>query len=138
MDPTGQAEDALDGFDTVWLLGTGRTVERCHCSSGLGTAHLDVLRAHGLRFTGHDEDGAVRIAELPWHPFFLGHPVPARTRRRRRPGPPDRPSPRHRRHPPHLTPRAMSRAPPGARGTAREAPHLRRALLTQFPAPGKP
>jgi CTP synthase (UTP-ammonia lyase) len=35
------------------------------------TRHLDTLRAHGLRYSGHDEDGHVRIAELPGHPFFL-------------------------------------------------------------------
>ena len=35
------------------------------------TRHLDTLRAPGLRFSGHDEDGHVRIAELPGHPFFL-------------------------------------------------------------------
>ncbi|MET7358091.1 hypothetical protein ABZS76_06530 [Streptomyces sp. NPDC005562] len=52
------------------VLGADRTVERYHCSYGPG-AHLDTLRAHGLRFTGQDEDGRVRMAELPGHPFFL-------------------------------------------------------------------
>ncbi len=53
------------------LLGAGRTVERYHCSYGLSPAYLDLLRAHGMRFTGHDESGEVRVAELPDHPFFL-------------------------------------------------------------------
>ena len=30
-----------------------------------------MLRAGGLRFSGTDEDGEVRIAELPGHPFFF-------------------------------------------------------------------
>lgn len=52
-------------------IGSERTVERYFCSYG-PTRHLDTLSAHGLRFSGHDEDGHVRIAELPGHPFFLG------------------------------------------------------------------
>ncbi len=54
------------------ILGTERTIERYHCSFGLNPDYLGGLSAHGLRFTGHDEDGQVRIAELPGHPFFLG------------------------------------------------------------------
>ncbi|KHD77776.1 CTP synthase C-terminal region-related (seleno)protein [Actinoplanes utahensis] len=53
------------------LLGTSRTVERYHCSYGVSEAHLDALAAGGMRFTGHDETGAVRAAELPDHPFYL-------------------------------------------------------------------
>lgn len=52
-------------------MGAERTVERYFCAYG-PTRHLDTLRAHGLRFSGHDEDGNVRIVELPGHPFFLG------------------------------------------------------------------
>ncbi|WP_306318315.1 MULTISPECIES: hypothetical protein [unclassified Streptomyces] len=54
------------------VLGAERTVERYHCSYG-PARHLDTLRAHGLRFTGTDEEGQVRVAELPveQHPFFL-------------------------------------------------------------------
>ncbi|MEU9167337.1 hypothetical protein AB0D34_06015 [Streptomyces sp. NPDC048420] len=51
-------------------IGSDRTVERYFCAYG-PSRHLDTLRAHGLRFSGHDEDGQVRIAELPGHPFFL-------------------------------------------------------------------
>lgn len=52
------------------VIGSERTVERYFCSYG-PSRHLDTLRTHGLRFSGHDEDGHVRIAELPGHPFFL-------------------------------------------------------------------
>ncbi|MER5965663.1 hypothetical protein [Streptomyces sp. NPDC002057] len=52
-------------------LGAERTTERYHCAYGPESRHLDTLRAHGLRFTGVDEEGGVRIAELPSHPFFL-------------------------------------------------------------------
>ncbi|MFD0257044.1 CTP synthase C-terminal region-related (seleno)protein [Kitasatospora indigofera] len=53
------------------VLGTTRTLERYHCAYGLNAEYLDVLREHGLRFSGADERGEVRIAELPGHPFFL-------------------------------------------------------------------
>lgn len=46
-------------------------MERYHCSYGLNAGYIDPLTAHGMRFTGHDTDGEVRIAELPGHPFFL-------------------------------------------------------------------
>ncbi|MGW0941219.1 CTP synthase C-terminal region-related (seleno)protein [Streptomyces sp. NPDC002623] len=52
------------------VIGSERTVERYFCAYG-PSRHLDTLRAHGLRFSGQDEDGHVRIAELPGHPFFL-------------------------------------------------------------------
>lgn len=51
-------------------IGSERTVERYFCAYG-PSHHLDTLQAHGLRFSGHDEDGHPRIAELPDHPFFL-------------------------------------------------------------------
>ncbi|MFC4064169.1 CTP synthase C-terminal region-related (seleno)protein [Actinoplanes subglobosus] len=53
------------------LLGSSRTVERYHCSYGLADAHLELLTTHGMRFTGRDESGAVRVAELADHPFYL-------------------------------------------------------------------
>ncbi|MEV0091653.1 hypothetical protein [Streptomyces sp. NPDC050738] len=53
------------------LLGTEQSLERFHCAYGPNPLHLDTLREHGLRFTGRDRDGEVRIAELPGHPFYL-------------------------------------------------------------------
>ncbi|GAA1627589.1 CTP synthase C-terminal region-related (seleno)protein [Actinoplanes couchii] len=53
------------------LLGASRTVERYRCSYGLSESHLDLLTEHGMRFTGRDQSGAVRAAELPDHPFYL-------------------------------------------------------------------
>ncbi|MER7761628.1 hypothetical protein [Streptomyces sp. NPDC097619] len=59
------------GSRAARLIGAERTLERYHCNYGPNPAHLDRLRSHGLEFTGTDGDGAVRIAELPAHPFFL-------------------------------------------------------------------
>ncbi|WP_371516543.1 hypothetical protein [Kitasatospora sp. NBC_01300] len=53
------------------VLGATRTLERYHCAYGLNAAYLDRLRAHGLRFSGADGAGEVRVLELPDHPFFL-------------------------------------------------------------------
>ncbi|MEU7580285.1 hypothetical protein AB0B50_22115 [Streptomyces sp. NPDC041068] len=52
------------------VVGARSSIERYHCTYGPG-AHLDTLRAHGLRFSGEDEAGQVRMTELPGHPFFL-------------------------------------------------------------------
>ncbi|MFF2115966.1 hypothetical protein ACFVXH_01455 [Kitasatospora sp. NPDC058184] len=53
------------------VLGATRTLERYHCAYGLNGAYLERLAAHGLRFSGADESGEVRVLELPGHPFFL-------------------------------------------------------------------
>lgn len=53
------------------VIGAERTTERYHCAYGPDGRHLDTLERHGMRFTGVDEDGQIRIAELPGHPFFL-------------------------------------------------------------------
>ncbi|MBY8878332.1 hypothetical protein K7862_11905 [Streptomyces sp. PLK6-54] len=53
------------------LLGSRETVERFHCAYGPVPGLLPQLEAAGMRFTGHDPDGAVRVAELPGHPFWL-------------------------------------------------------------------
>ncbi|MEV7013700.1 hypothetical protein [Streptosporangium sp. NPDC051022] len=52
-------------------VGAARSVERYFCHFGLNPDYLPALEAGGLRFTGHDESGTVRILELPGHPFFL-------------------------------------------------------------------
>ncbi|MDT0341653.1 CTP synthase C-terminal region-related (seleno)protein [Streptomyces litchfieldiae] len=53
------------------VFGAERSVERYHCEFELNPDYLPVLRAQGLAFTGADTAGAVRVAELPGHPFFL-------------------------------------------------------------------
>ncbi|WP_145887949.1 glutamine amidotransferase-related protein [Streptomyces sp. BK340] len=53
------------------VLGAERTVERYHCSYGPNPDYVDILRGRGLCFSGADDAGEVRIAELPDHPFFF-------------------------------------------------------------------
>jgi CTP synthase (UTP-ammonia lyase) len=53
------------------LLGGQRSMERYHCSYGLDSGRLDLLREHGMVFSGFDDEGDPRVAELPDHPFYL-------------------------------------------------------------------
>ena len=52
--------------------GGGPVTERFFCRFGLNLDYLEVLVANGLVFSGRDERGDPRIAELPGHPFFVG------------------------------------------------------------------
>ncbi len=54
------------------IFGGLPTTEEYHCNYGLNPAWRARLEAGGLRFTGFDAAGAVRAAELPAHPFFVG------------------------------------------------------------------
>ena len=53
------------------LLGASDTVEHHYPRDVVSPGYTDLLVKHGLSFTGHSEQGEVRIAELPGHPFFL-------------------------------------------------------------------
>jgi CTP synthase (UTP-ammonia lyase) len=66
-----EAVMVVPGTLAAKIAGAGRRTERYHCSYGLNPAYLDALADGGLRFSGFDDGGRVRIAELPGHPFFL-------------------------------------------------------------------
>ncbi|AWS42788.1 hypothetical protein [Streptosporangium sp. 'caverna'] len=53
------------------IIGADRSVEKYSCNFGLNLDYLSVLEEGGLIFTGRDSAGAVRVLELPGHPFFL-------------------------------------------------------------------
>jgi CTP synthase (UTP-ammonia lyase) len=53
------------------LYEKSRVVEGYHCSYGLNPDFEDRLSDRRLRFTGRDEAGEVRIAELSGHSFYL-------------------------------------------------------------------
>jgi CTP synthase (UTP-ammonia lyase) len=52
--------------------GTDEATEAYHCNYGLNAKYHRALEEAGLRFTAFDAEGAVRAAELPAHPFFVG------------------------------------------------------------------
>ena len=61
----------VPGTRAAKMSGPGRRTERYHCDYGLNSAYLERLSQGGLSFSGFDDDGQVRIAELPGHPFFV-------------------------------------------------------------------
>jgi CTP synthase (UTP-ammonia lyase) len=62
----------VPGTQAAGISGPGRRTERYHCSYGLNPQYLEALTGNGLRFSGFDDSGQVRIMELPGHPFFMG------------------------------------------------------------------
>jgi CTP synthase (UTP-ammonia lyase) len=66
-----EAVMVVPGTLAAKILGPGRRTERYHCSYGLNADYLEALARGGLGFSGFDDDGQVRIAELPGHPFYL-------------------------------------------------------------------
>lgn len=48
------------------------TTEKFYCAFGLNPDYLETLKQSPLRIVGADEEGVVRVTELPEHPFFIG------------------------------------------------------------------
>jgi len=67
-----EAVMVVPGTLAAKISGAGRRTERYHCSYGLNPEYMEALTGSGLRFSGFDDSGQVRIAELPGHPFFMG------------------------------------------------------------------
>jgi CTP synthase (UTP-ammonia lyase) len=64
--------DVVPGTAAAAVLGAGRRTERYFCSYGLADRFRRALEAGGLVFGATDPDGAVRMLELPGHPFLMG------------------------------------------------------------------
>jgi CTP synthase (UTP-ammonia lyase) len=67
-----EAVMVVPGTLAAKISGPGRRTERYHCAYGLNEQYLEALTSGGLRFSGFDDSGQVRIVELPGHPFFMG------------------------------------------------------------------
>ena len=61
----------VPGTKAARIMGPGRRTERYNCSYGLNSEYLETLTDGGLRFSGFNDSGDVRILELPGHPFFM-------------------------------------------------------------------
>ena len=61
----------VPGTRAAKISGPGRRTERYHCDYELNASYLERLSQGGLSFSGFDDGGQVRIAELPGHPFFV-------------------------------------------------------------------
>jgi CTP synthase (UTP-ammonia lyase) len=54
------------------IYGGTSATERYYCDFGVSSSRVEVLRSGALRIVGSDDEGAVRVVELPEHPFFVG------------------------------------------------------------------
>lgn len=51
---------------------TDPVMERFYCAFGINPVYVDVLCASPLRIVGRDQQGLIRVTELPSHPFYIG------------------------------------------------------------------
>ena len=70
----GKATDVRlePGSKAAGIYGAERATENYYCNFGLNPDYRSALEAAGLAVTGTDQDGEVRVMELPTHPFFVG------------------------------------------------------------------
>ena len=54
------------------IYGGTSATERYYCDFGVSPSRVALLRSGPLRVVGSDSEGAVRVVELPQHPFFVG------------------------------------------------------------------
>jgi CTP synthase (UTP-ammonia lyase) len=61
----------VPGTRAAALYGDAEPVEDYRCNYGVDPRFHPGLEAAGLRLSGFGEDGELRIAEIPAHPFFV-------------------------------------------------------------------
>jgi CTP synthase (UTP-ammonia lyase) len=61
----------LPGSRAADLYGADEAIEDYFCNYGLNPEYRTRLERSGMRITGWDDDGEVRVVELPHHPFFV-------------------------------------------------------------------
>jgi CTP synthase (UTP-ammonia lyase) len=54
------------------LYGTATAIEQYYCNFGVNPAYVEPLSSSALRIAGSDDEGEIRVVELPDHPFFVG------------------------------------------------------------------
>jgi CTP synthase (UTP-ammonia lyase) len=54
------------------IYGSVTGVEQYYCNFGVNPEYIPFLKSRSLKVTGADNEGEVRVIELPNHPFFLG------------------------------------------------------------------
>ena len=64
--------DLLPGSTVHRAYGKGHAEESYYCNFGLNPQFRKTLTDSSLRISGTDQDGEVRIVELPEHQFFVG------------------------------------------------------------------
>ena len=61
-----------EGSLAAKAYGCSTVTEKYYCNFGVNPEYQDLIERRGLRVTGTDENGEVRIVELEGHPMFLG------------------------------------------------------------------
>jgi len=61
----------VPGSQAHRIYGKDEATEVFACNYGLNEAFEDQIESKELRVSGNDEDGTVRMVELPEHPFFI-------------------------------------------------------------------
>jgi CTP synthase (UTP-ammonia lyase) len=68
----GAARICLRRGTRAWeLYGRDEVSERYFCNYEVNPAYRQALEAAGLALSGFSENGDIRVAELPAHPFFI-------------------------------------------------------------------
>jgi len=70
----GQVMDVtlIEGSLAHRAYGSASATERYYCRFGLNPDYLEALTSSGLAVSGVDQDGEVRVVELPGHRFIVG------------------------------------------------------------------
>ena len=62
----------LPGSQAARIYSSSIAKERYYCNFSVNPQYVDRIKCGSLRISGTDNDGEVRIVELPGHPFFMG------------------------------------------------------------------
>jgi CTP synthase (UTP-ammonia lyase) len=60
------------GSRVAEIYGSTSAREEYYCNFGVDPGKVELLASSGLRISGSDSEGEVRVIELPNHPFYLG------------------------------------------------------------------
>ena len=60
------------GSRVAGIYGATSAIEEYYCNFGVDPDKVGLLASSGLMITGSDNEGEVRVIELPDHPFYLG------------------------------------------------------------------
>jgi len=55
-----------------YIYQADRIIEEYHCGYGVNPKLMRIFDNSDLKFSGHDDDGEVRLFEIPDHRFFIG------------------------------------------------------------------
>ena len=61
----------VPGSQAYQIYAQDRAIEIFACSYGLNKSFQEQIGSRDLRMSGFDDDGTVRVVELPGHPFYI-------------------------------------------------------------------